>query len=322
MFNFSKLSRQEIVILVIGGVILLIVAVFLMTTPDKFGKKEKMPKSTSSLARKGQLNTPRDLAVSGDGYIYVVDSKNNRIQKFDGNGNAKMMFGKGGETNGALKEPCGIDIGKDGNIYVADTWNGRVQVFDKNGKFLKAFGKERGMWGPRDLCVDKNLNVYVADTGNCKIEKFDKDGRHIATFGKRGSGNMEFQEPFGMQEGPDGNIYIADRKNFRIVVMNPDGVFVRTFKVDGWAEPQIVEGCLMEPYFTIDAQRGYIYITDSPKHRILRYTIQGKLSKVIETDANGNKLINCPVSVVSLGGGRIMATDSATGKLIAYTDAD
>jgi len=322
MFNFSKLTRQEIVILVIGGVILLIVAGFLLTTPDRFGKKEKMPKSTSSLARKGQLNTPRDLAASSDGFVYVVDSKNNRIQKFDANGNAKMMFGKSGDANGSFKEPCGIDVGKDGNIYVADTWNARVQVFDKNGKFLKTFGKDRGMWGPRDLCVDRNNNVYVADTGNCKIEKFDKDGKYVGTFGKRGSGKMEFQEPFGMLEGPDGNIYIADRKNFRIVVMNPDGGFVKNFRVEGWAEPQIVEGCLMEPYFTIDAQKNAIYITDSPKHRILKYSLDGRFLKAIENDASGNKLINCPLSVTSLGGGRIMATDSGTGKLVAYTDAE
>ncbi len=42
----------------------------------------------------GELNNPRDVAVSGTGDAYVADEKNNRIERFDSNGNFVSAWGK------------------------------------------------------------------------------------------------------------------------------------------------------------------------------------------------------------------------------------
>jgi DNA-binding beta-propeller fold protein YncE len=61
--------------------------------------------------------------------VYVVDSQNERIQKFDSNGNFITKWGSEGTGEGQFNIPEGIDIDSSGNVYVADTHNSRIQKF-------------------------------------------------------------------------------------------------------------------------------------------------------------------------------------------------
>jgi DNA-binding beta-propeller fold protein YncE len=322
MINLANMSKQEkIIIGTLFGILLIVILI--MFNPDNVSKERKpVQQAQSSEAKKGSFNSARDLDVDTDGNIYVVDSRNHRIQKFNKENTFVSMWGKEGEDKGKFKEPCGIDMGPDGNLYVTDTWNSRIQVFNKSGKYIRDFGKDKGMWGPRDAAVDKNGYVYVCDTGNGKIEKFDPQGKPVATFGAKGAGKVQFNEPFGIKEGPDGNIYVLDRKNYRVQILTPNGQYVNEFKVDGWADGQIVNGCLMEPYLSIDRQRGFIYITDSTNKRVLRYSLDGKKKKIIDKNENGAPLFGCPLSVAYAGGGKIVVSDSGLNKLISYIDKD
>lgn len=319
------MAKQEITIIVVLALGILGVLGFLSMPANM-----RMEKTTATVANvlmsgggpgtgKGQFQSPRDLAVDKEGNIYVLDSRNNRVQKFNQSGVFITAWGKDGEKKGEMHEPCGIDIGPDGNVYIIDTWwnkyKGRVEVYEPTGKFVKELAAEKGMYGPRDLAVDKQGNIYVADTGACKIEKFDKDGKSVATFGKRGKNPGEFDEPFGIKVGPDNNLYICDRKNQRVQVLTTDGKYLSQFKVDGWALEQIAGGCLMEPYLDIDPVRKVIYITDSANHRVLRYSLDGKKKAIVFQDPN-----TCPVGVAVLASGNIAITDSRGARLISFAD--
>ncbi|MNL77741.1 NHL repeat protein [compost metagenome] len=59
----------------------------------------------------------------------MVDTGNNRVQRFDRDGRFISEFGNAGRGNGQFDRPYGIDIDKDGYIYVADTGNKRIQKF-------------------------------------------------------------------------------------------------------------------------------------------------------------------------------------------------
>ncbi len=61
--------------------------------------------------------------------MYVTDSDNNRIQKFDSNGNFITKWGSEGLANGQFQEISSIAVDSSGNVYVADSNNHRVQVF-------------------------------------------------------------------------------------------------------------------------------------------------------------------------------------------------
>ncbi|MFP4466615.1 MAG: NHL repeat-containing protein [Candidatus Goldiibacteriota bacterium] len=316
------ISRQELVISIVLFFCIIILIFNKFSTENVRGDNRKQTPQNVDAAQDGAFLTPRDIAVDtkGDGSVYVVDSKNNRIQKFGPDGRFILAWGSEGNGPGQFKDPCGIDLGPGGSIYVSDTWNSRVQVFTATGRFIMEFGRETGMWGPRDLVAAKSGNIFVADTGNGKIEKFSKDGEHLMTIGTKGSGELEFMEPFGMVQGPDGYIYILDRLNFRVQKITEEGGYAGEFKVDGWDKGQIVNGCLMEPYASVSPDGKYIYITDSSEGQIIRYDLDGKNKKVFAEDENGEDLFVCPIGVAAGTNGKIYVTDAGAGRLVSFTD--
>jgi DNA-binding beta-propeller fold protein YncE len=77
----------------------------------------------------GKFKYIASVAVDSSENIYVTDSSNNRIQKFDSNGIFLAKWGSGGTGDGQFDYPEGIAVNSSGNIYVADTSNNRIQKF-------------------------------------------------------------------------------------------------------------------------------------------------------------------------------------------------
>ena len=85
----------------------------------------------SNLNGNGQFDSPLDVAIdSRNGDIYVVDTDNHRIQKFDSNGTFITKWGSNGAWNGQFRYPDGIAIDSSGNVYVAEDGNNRIQKFN------------------------------------------------------------------------------------------------------------------------------------------------------------------------------------------------
>ena len=245
------------------------------------------------------LAKPRAVAVLASGDLVVADSKNNRLwfQKLDGTLIKKV--GKLGTGEGQFKEPCGVAVGKDGAIYVADTFYtldekgglpwGRVQKFNKDGKFKGSFLNAgelapKDFFGPRAIAIDPAGNVWLSDTGNHRLVKFDADGKVLGSFGKKGKGKGEFIEPFGIAFDAQGNAYVADRLNYRIQVLDNNGAYLREFKVPGWEDTQIN----VEPYVAVDAQGGFVYVSDPTKKKVHRFSLTGSGHKEYTKSANGD----------------------------------
>ena len=63
----------------------------------------------------------RGVAIDHEDSLYVGDSTNHRIQKFDSSGRFQLMFGSFGTGPGQMVSPDGVAIDRDGYIYVTDT---------------------------------------------------------------------------------------------------------------------------------------------------------------------------------------------------------
>ena len=83
----------------------------------------------------GEFLNPTDVELDSLGNILVVDSFNERVQKFDKNGNFIMKFGKSGIGNGEFNTPFELAIDSSDNIFVVDNNNNRVQVFNSDGGY-------------------------------------------------------------------------------------------------------------------------------------------------------------------------------------------
>jgi tripartite motif-containing protein 71 len=77
----------------------------------------------------GQFINPVGLATDSSDNIYVADRGNNRIQKFDSDGNFITKWGTPGIGDGQFEEPTGIAVDSLDNVYVVDRGNSRIQVF-------------------------------------------------------------------------------------------------------------------------------------------------------------------------------------------------
>ena len=130
----------------------------------------------------GQFNRPQDVVVDSTGKVFVVDSFNDRIQKFDSNGNFVTKWGSQGSGEGQFSIPFGIAIDSSDNVYVDDLTH-RVQKFTSDGDFITEWGNQGFGDGqfqnPHGIAIDSSDNVYEVDEATNRVQKFDSDGNFI-----------------------------------------------------------------------------------------------------------------------------------------------
>jgi sugar lactone lactonase YvrE len=167
---------------------------------------------TSGAANRGggaaanTLSSPFRVAVDASERLWVADSSNNRLLRFDeavnkGNGDpADGVLGQANFTSGAanrggsaaantLSSPCGVAVDVSGRLWVADTNNNRVLRFDYAAD--KYYGAEADgvlgqasftsdtsgtgsnkLWIPSSVAVDASRRLWVVDTGNTRVLAF------------------------------------------------------------------------------------------------------------------------------------------------------
>ena len=90
----------------------------------------------------GSFSTPSRAATDASNNVYVTDSGNSRVQKFNSAGTFLSKFGTLGTGNGQFlaTSATGIAVDSAGNVYVVDKLSNRVQKFNSAGTFVTAWG--------------------------------------------------------------------------------------------------------------------------------------------------------------------------------------
>ena len=109
-----------------------------------------------------RLKDPEDLFLNEQGYLFVVDSGNNRIVKLDSDGKLAGVFT--GPNDKPLNKPQGIFADKDGNMFIADTGNYRILHLSSDGSFVEEFTRPDSEKLDKDFIFDPT-KVVVSDTG-------------------------------------------------------------------------------------------------------------------------------------------------------------
>jgi DNA-binding beta-propeller fold protein YncE len=210
----------------------------------------------SSGSGDGQFGPAAPIGVAVDqssGDVYLSDLLDNRVEKFDANGNYLSQFGGGGSAGGQFADPVGVAVDPtSGDVYVSDLANARVEKFDAEGNFILAFGggvdqttganvctaasgDECGPgatgsgeaqfaggfgWFGNVLAVDSSGDVYVADGGNSRVEKFDSAGNYISQV------TAHLSTPRSVAVDSAGDLYVADPGIDAVQKFDSSGAFL------------------------------------------------------------------------------------------------
>ena len=164
----------------------------------------------------GSFFGPRAIAISEDA-IYIVDTGNERVQKFAPDGTFELAWGGYGSEPEHLIEPVGIAIGPDGNIYVADSGNARISLFTPDGAPVAQWPVED--WPPPDqdgippafqpyLAFDAAGNLYASASNAGEVLQLNRDGEIINRLTNAGAERLA--QPIGVAVAPDGDVLISD----------------------------------------------------------------------------------------------------------------
>jgi len=285
----------------------------------------------------GQFNFPIGVAVDSTGNIFVTDTKNNRVQRFDSSLTYAFQWGSSyaitctcfppSNGSGQFNYPEGIAMDTFtvlGFLYVVDTDNNRIQKFNSSGTLITnwgTYGTGNSQFElPYGIAVDPSGYIYVTDTFNNRIQKFDSNGVYQIQWGSSapatGGGPGQFSEPAGIASDSSGNIYVSDWGNSRIQKFDNTGVFKKQ-----WGQPcgNPSIGNLCAPRGIAVDSFGNIIVADQIEDIVLKYdsngTFLGLIGNYVFGGGSGPGQILNPHGVAIDSSGNVYVVDNGNNRI-------
>jgi WD40 repeat protein len=141
----------------------------------------------------GILSDPEGITLGPDKNIYVANTDNNNVLKF--NGTTGAFIGKFvTDSSGGLSGPRGVVFGPDGNLYVSSSTSNQVLEYDgTTGAFIAAFvsAGSGGLMNPRGLVFGPDGNLYVSSFFTGDVFRYNgSTGAFMDDFIPAGTGGL------------------------------------------------------------------------------------------------------------------------------------
>ncbi len=165
------------------------------------------------------------------------------------------------------------------------------------------------------LAVSPGGDVYVVGGYyDSRIRRFGRNGSFKSVWGGRGTGNGQFERPWGIAVGPGGKVYVADHDNNRVQYFTPDGSFLGK-----WGQFGRENGELIRPCGITSAPDGTVYVADEGNERIQRFTANGSFLGKWGRIGYGPGEFYYPYDVAfSVSGNRVYVVDGSTNQDVQY----
>jgi DNA-binding beta-propeller fold protein YncE len=137
----------------------------------------------------GECNTSRGIAVDPQGNVFVADTRNHRIEKFDSEGRFLSQWGRRGAEPGNFDYPTGVATDGSGAVYVVDADNHRIQKFTNDGQFMKLWSTRQGdLDAPFAIAIDRMGHVFVSQGyDELRIQVYSLEGAFLGAWGQSGA---------------------------------------------------------------------------------------------------------------------------------------
>ena len=142
----------------------------------------------------GEFNIVHNIATDRDGYVYVADRENHRVQIFDSNGKFQDQC-----VN--LHRPCAIYISPDQYVYIGELGAGmpvnrvvpnigpRITVLNTSGRRLArigtGYGLEPGQFvAPHSVCLDSEGSIFLGEVAWTNFRNLGEPKDEVRSFQK------------------------------------------------------------------------------------------------------------------------------------------
>lgn len=156
------------------------------------------------------LNNPKGLATGPDGALYIADSLNNQVVRFDfvTNGRTVVIAGS------PLLHPAALAFAPSGDLYVSSQWNNKVLVYSNGGPAGFTLRREIVVEAPSGIAFDGAGDFYVSSfiMGGGTVWKYDSNDNLLGSVAPAPQGTLN--GPAGLAISPyDGLLYVCSYFN-------------------------------------------------------------------------------------------------------------
>ena len=262
------------------------------------------------------------LAVDERGRVYVLDSNNDRIERFSPGGEFQNQWGTPGAAPGQLNPGINGGIALSGEyLYVADQDNHRVQRFHLGADgwpdgtapvVYGSFGSGAGQFNfVQDVGVDpaRDHDVFAADDRNDRVHRLDAGLVFKSFIGAEGS----LESPYAVAMDLAGRLFVADNTHQRVARFD-NGVFTLGFGGAGVQPGQLnnVRSVTVAP----DAgAAGGVFATNTSLNDISEFGVDGAFIRRWGGDGRGPGAFMEPRDVAVAPNGDIVISDSRADRL-------
>ncbi len=194
------------------------------TTAGLIHRYDLINRDVAYIGRAGDdlLGSPVAVALDRHDTLYVSDSINAKVYKFDAKGEFIGVMA----PPAGFGRPAGIVVTTSGDKYVVDAVAHKLYKFAHDDSYIGEFPRNQigeELNTPTHVATDRNGNVYVTDAMNFIIRVYDKDGTFIRRIGGVGDVPGNFARPKGIALDSDNNLYVVDANHDNFQIFDQEG---------------------------------------------------------------------------------------------------
>lgn len=165
----------------------------------------------------GNFHNPRGISVDPAGTVYVADTGDDLLLRFNSSGDSTGEVGGYGWEDFQFDMPYDVCATNGVEIYVADYNNNRIQRFDRTLANVATLSTHQSnddskRFGyPSGVAVSRLGDLFICDDENVRVMKVNTFSTVERSFGGYGEGAGTLTMPRQVAIGPNDDVFVSDK---------------------------------------------------------------------------------------------------------------